>query len=587
MSVLPPDARLLKKHVLKIALIGVILLVLGAGWLVYEKLFRKVPQQYSQGTALAFKYGSIGVEEEAGIPYWIWLVLPRVFPEHLPGAGGYTSLGMVWDPQDEQEMPVGFSKMRIGYERVAINCAICHTATYRHHRTDGRASNTQIVAGGPTNRFDPQRYLAFLRSCAEDPKFNADTILGAIDYNVQLSTIDRMLFRYLLIPSTKQAILEQSANNRWMQSRPIWGPGRIDPFNPVKFGMLKMDPNADASIGNSDMMPLWELAKRQAGDGSWHLHWDGLVTDPLNCSLAGALGDGASAKSLPVEGIEKLVSDYLMPLPAPKLSIDRGGLAAGRAVFNAHCAQCHGAGGDYTNTVVTRKLPETNLLGNGQSPSIGTDNNRLLMWNPVKLKNPLRPDDALHPATIYNQFYDWNRPSFVGTHGYVSVPLNGIWLRAPYLHNGSVPTLEDLLNPPMNEAELQKMMEIVNLKIVATGREPVDYQQLRDSFSRLPDGSQPPENVAARLSQLTSLVDSSIAIARSMKRRPPMFYRGYDVLDPERTGFIHDSRAAEGRRFPVPYLTAVQGNSNQGHLWGTDISSEEDKNALIEYLISL
>jgi len=26
--------------------------------------------------------------------------------------------------------------------------------------------------------------------------------------------------------------------------------------------------------------------------------------------------------------------------------------------------------------------------------------------------------------------------------------LDGIWLRAPYLHNGSVPTLQDLLNPP-------------------------------------------------------------------------------------------------------------------------------------------
>jgi hypothetical protein len=27
------------------------------------------------------------------------------------------------------------------------------------------------------------------------------------------------------------------------------------------------------------------------------------------------------------------------------------------------------------------------------------------------------------------------------------LPLDGVWLRAPYLHNGSVPTLRDLLNP--------------------------------------------------------------------------------------------------------------------------------------------
>jgi hypothetical protein len=31
--------------------------------------------------------------------------------------------------------------------------------------------------------------------------------------------------------------------------------------------------------------------------------------------------------------------------------------------------------------------------------------------------------------------------------GYVAPPLNGIWASAPYLHNGSVPTLWDVLNP--------------------------------------------------------------------------------------------------------------------------------------------
>jgi hypothetical protein len=30
--------------------------------------------------------------------------------------------------------------------------------------------------------------------------------------------------------------------------------------------------------------------------------------------------------------------------------------------------------------------------------------------------------------------------------GYQSPPLDGVWMRAPYLHNGSVPTLRDLLS---------------------------------------------------------------------------------------------------------------------------------------------
>ena len=32
--------------------------------------------------------------------------------------------------------------------------------------------------------------------------------------------------------------------------------------------------------------------------------------------------------------------------------------------------------------------------------------------------------------------------------GYVAKPLVGVWLLGPYLHNGSVPTLRDLLSPP-------------------------------------------------------------------------------------------------------------------------------------------
>ena len=37
--------------------------------------------------------------------------------------------------------------------------------------------------------------------------------------------------------------------------------------------------------------------------------------------------------------------------------------------------------------------------------------------------------------------------AFRKTNGYVAAPLDGVWLRGPYLHNGSVPSLHDLLEP--------------------------------------------------------------------------------------------------------------------------------------------
>jgi hypothetical protein len=41
--------------------------------------------------------------------------------------------------------------------------------------------------------------------------------------------------------------------------------------------------------------------------------------------------------------------------------------------------------------------------------------------------------------------YPWRFSHFRKTAGYANQPLDGIWARSPYLHNGSVPTLRDLL----------------------------------------------------------------------------------------------------------------------------------------------
>ena len=83
-----------------------------------------------------FKYGSTGGERESGIPYWIWKVLPKMFPEYLPGnKDGYASIGVYWIAGEE--LPVGFSKKTLGViPRVAPNCAFCHQGSYRLHPDD-------------------------------------------------------------------------------------------------------------------------------------------------------------------------------------------------------------------------------------------------------------------------------------------------------------------------------------------------------------------------------------------------------------------------------------------------------------------
>jgi hypothetical protein len=61
--------------------------------------------------------------------------------------------------------------------------------------------------------------------------------------------------------------------------------------------------------------------------------------------------------------------------------------------------------------------------------------------------------DSYTEAFAANQFQlfpesPYRFTHFKKTHGYANHPLDGIWARAPYLHNGSVPTLRDLLEMP-------------------------------------------------------------------------------------------------------------------------------------------
>jgi hypothetical protein len=49
-----------------------------------------------------FKYGSIGSEPVNGLPYWVWKVLPDMFPEKLPAPGkGYEAFGLIQEPDRE------------------------------------------------------------------------------------------------------------------------------------------------------------------------------------------------------------------------------------------------------------------------------------------------------------------------------------------------------------------------------------------------------------------------------------------------------------------------------------------------------
>jgi hypothetical protein len=165
--------------------LGVAVLFVAVGALfAWYKFFREEPQPdwIRNDPEMRFKYGSIGAERDAGIPYWIFYVLPRVFPDKIPGSNGFASFGVSWE--QGQELPVGFTKKVIGFPRVANNCAACHTANYR--LTENEVPRFYTAAPGHT--LNLEAVFRFLVDCAKDPRFNADTLMREIDPDHEAAT---------------------------------------------------------------------------------------------------------------------------------------------------------------------------------------------------------------------------------------------------------------------------------------------------------------------------------------------------------------------------------------------------------------
>lgn len=119
---------------------------------------------------------------------------------------------------------------------------------------------------------------------------------------------------------------------------------------------------------------------------------------------------------------------YLMSLEAPKypFAIDPALAKRGEAAFNRVCSSCHGTYGD-KETYPEKMVP---------IDMIGTDRVRF---------------DALtakHRASYGESWFAHygEQATIAEPTGYVAPPLDGIWASAPYLHNGSVPTLWHLLH---------------------------------------------------------------------------------------------------------------------------------------------
>jgi len=407
-----------RRKVLVVSLVVLLALLAAGGVSAYSFLTQNKPVVYAN-IVEQYKYGSLGTEQLSGIPYEIWAVLPDVFPDLLPPGQGkaYKRFGFLFEPGHTRPIGTTFREKPVGL--VGLNCAVCHTGTYRATATSPR----QIVLGMPANRFRFDSYLNFLREVGRDKRFNADTLLAAINrrFPGRLSFLDRTFWRYAVIPETKKGLQRVDRNFRWLDGRPPYGPGRVDTFNPLK-QRADFDMNADHTVGTVDFPSIWDQRQHRG----MHLHWDGNNNSLLERNLSAARAVGGTDDSLDIHQLDR-VANWLLDLrpPAfPRARIDTSLASLGKAIYDQQWAACHDVGGAQVGKVTPIK-------------EIGTDRSRL---------------DSFTPALVaklnkIGKGKPWHFHHFRKTHGYANLLLDGLWLRAPYLHNGSVPNLRALLFP--------------------------------------------------------------------------------------------------------------------------------------------
>jgi len=245
--------------------------------LLFWKFVPDAPVDYVKITD-HFKYGSIGSEPANGIPYWIWKVLPDMFPEKLPVRGkGYEGFGLIQEPG--RDTPIGFSVRRVIIDRVGLNCALCHTGTVRQTPQ----SPPLIILGMPANKLDLQSYARFLYACAADDRFTVDNVLQAIQQRTRLNLLERLIYREA-VGRTREALIQQARLVSFMNTRPDWGPGRVDTFNPYKALQFNFPMQLDHSIGTVDLPVIWNQRPREG----MQLHWDGNNTSVVERNKSAA-----------------------------------------------------------------------------------------------------------------------------------------------------------------------------------------------------------------------------------------------------------------------------------------------------------
>lgn len=446
-----------------------------------------------------------------GTPLIIFKLLPKIDPERWQGGDKLMSeVGLFFDERsDIQFLPrgIGFSGLDRAAQAGALDqtsftCGGCHIGrvldeTGKTHYIDGAVNTTFNI-----NKYYVQTYETLQKVYAgeTDPDKKIDrltgVILAALDEAVAESPtffyedFKRSYRSYDAAYEAQQIEIFRASARDYAKDFADYTEGFVDAFTDYmdktyegyKDQMLAGIPGmADATgvssshgyenlkkkigkdlgeivlpdhPGITDFMPVWDQnarasdwdpTKKQLINGGGQ--YNGNIPIPMFRNMAAATTMGLDNPDMRVPAFAVQLLRGLQPTPWP-FKVDDAKAKQGEKLFAENCAACHqpnnGAVYDNLGTSPARsKVINTPLMLAAQQmyqgfcPTTleldlaGTKTKPCAEYNGVSLKDfgtaIMRPlDDQM---------------------GYNATPLTGIWASAPYLHNGSVPTMRHLLVP--------------------------------------------------------------------------------------------------------------------------------------------
>lgn len=389
-----------------------------------------------------------------------------------------------------------------------ITCAACHTGELRFKgqavRIDGGTAQHVLPSSVPTLRGGSfgQALVASLASTYYNPwKFErfARQVLGD-DYEARREQL-RSEFKTSLNTFVKVA---WNDTHRGLYPTEE-GPGRTDAFGRIAnatFGDAISPANyrvADAPVDYPQLWDMWTF--------DW-VQWNGSAQQPMARNIGEALGVGATlnffdANGQPLQGTARYpssvrvrdlhaIEETLQQLKPPTWpedlfgAIDKPLAARGRALFAENCAGCHvpRQSQEGERWVQHLHMLPVEVIGTDPNAANNIASHRFdlsaLQWDVNELE---KMDVKLHPETkepldlsqlsvakglayvtafVENRAYQEakitpeEKPRMDGFGlpigvrekvAYKARPLAGVWATAPFLHNGSVPSIYQLLSP--------------------------------------------------------------------------------------------------------------------------------------------